>query len=267
MRSILRAVLITVLVSYTLVCGGLYLAQEQLIFVPDKLPANHVFAFPNATFEEVQVSSGTVTLSALHFKVAQPKGVVLYFHGNAGSLRGWGAIAPMFTRRNYDLFMLDYRGYGKSSGQLSTEADLHADARAAYDYLRQRFSADQIVIFGRSLGSGVASHLAVSVPARMLILETPYTSLAAVVAARTPFIPVELLMKYPLRTESWIGQVRCPVYIFHGTADDLVPYAHSTRLMTLIHAPHERITLPGGGHGNLASFSEYQTKMIEVLSK
>lgn len=266
MRSLLRTLLISVAVGYALTCLALFILQEHLIFIPDKLPASYTFEFPATSFEEVQLQSGAVTLSALHFKAAQPKGVVLYFHGNAGSLRSWGGIAPIFTRRNYDLFMLDYRGYGKSTGQLNSEADLHTDARIAYGYLRQHYAANQIIIFGRSLGSGVASHLAADVPARLLILETPYTSLEAVVASHAPFIPISMLFKYPLHTDAWIGQVRCPVVIFHGTADTTVPYDHSTRLLQLIHAQHTLITLPGGGHGNLSSFPAYQQQMIAILS-
>ena len=267
LRPILRTLLISIVVAYGLLCLGLYLGQERLVFVPDKLPADYTFDFPGMQFDEVRVPSGDVVLSALHFNTPNPKGVVLYFHGNAGSLRLWGGIAPIFTRRNYDLFVVDYRGYGKSTGALQREDDLHADARAVYDHVRQQFAAEQIIVFGRSLGSGVAARLAAERPARMLILETPYISLREVVTDRVPFVPVGLLLKYPLLTEDWIAQVRCPVYLFHGTADNTVPYNHSVRLLGLIQAPRELITLPDGGHGNLASFPAYQQKMIELLSQ
>lgn len=266
MRSLIRTLLIGSIVGYSLVCLMLFIMQEKFVFIPDKLSQDYQFSFPG-NYEEVRfVSEGNI-LSALHFRTSQPKGVVLYFHGNAGSLRTWGEIAPIFTRRNYDLFIMDYRGYGKSTGQLNREADFHTDARAAYDYLRQQYDAQQIILFGRSLGTGVASRLAADVPARMLILETPYVSLGEIVASRMPFIPTTRLFKYPLDTYTWIGQVGYPIYIFHGTADNTVPYAHSQRLLPFIQATHELITLPGGGHGDLATFEGYRSKISAILAQ
>lgn len=261
------AIVTGLIVAYAIVCIGLFSLQERLMFGPDPLPANYTFNPKWGRFEEVQLASDGATLSALHFTVPQPKGVVLYFHGNAGSLRDWGAVATTFTHLGYDALMMDYRGYGKSSGQLHTEADFHTDAQVAYDYLRKRYTESQIVIYGRSLGSGIASYLATHTRPRLLILETPYTSFEQIIADRMPMLPISLLLKYPLRTDTWLDQVQCPIALFHGTADGVVPYAHSQQLKGLIKGPHELITVSNGNHGNLAGFAEYRANLARILEQ
>ncbi len=265
--KLIIAIATGIVVAYVIVCTGLFLLQERLMFGPDPLPANYAFNPKWGKFEEVWLASDGATVSALHFTVPQPKGVVLYFHGNAGSLRDWGAVATTFTRLGYDALMVDYRGYGKSSGQLHSEADFHADAQAAYNYLRQHYAEAQIVIYGRSLGSGVASYLAAHTHPRLLILETPYTSFEQIIADRVPILPIRLLLKYTLRTDAWIDQVHCPIALFHGTADSVVPYAHSQRLERQIKGPHEFITVSNGNHGDSAAFAEYRVNLARILNK
>ncbi len=265
--KLIIAISIGMIVAYAIVCAGLFFLQERLMFGPDPLPTNYTFNSKWGKFEELQLTSDGATLSALHFTVPQPKGVVLYFHGNAGSLRDWGAVATTFTRLGYDALMVDYRGHGKSSSQLHTEADFHTDAQVAYAYLRQHYAESQIVIYGRSLGSGVAAYLATHTHPRLLILETPYASFEQIIADRVPLLPIGLLLKYPLRTEAWIDQVRSPIALFHGTADRVVPYAHSQQLDRLIKQPHEFITVPNGDHGNLAEFAEYRANLARILEQ
>jgi uncharacterized protein len=144
------------------------------------LAPDFTFTFPGR-FEEIALPSDDAVISALYFNADHPKGVVLYFHGNAGSLRSWGAVAASFVGRGYDVLMPDYRGYGKSSGWIASEQMLHDDAAVAYQYLLGRYPEDQIVVYGRSIGSGIATYLAKTHRPRMLILETPYFSLKEIV--------------------------------------------------------------------------------------
>lgn len=206
------------IVGYILICVALYFLQERLIFFPELLSPDFTFTFPGR-FEEIALPSNNAVISTLYFKADPPKGVVLYFHGNAGSLRSWGAVAATFVERGYDVLLPDYRGYGKSSGHIASEQMLHDDAAVAYRYLLGRYPEEQIVVYGRSIGSGIATYLAKSHRPRMLILETPYFSLKEIVRQHYPFVPGALL-NYPLRTDLWIGDVGCPVYLFHGTSDD-----------------------------------------------
>jgi uncharacterized protein len=178
--------------GYVLICAALYLLQERLIFYPEVLAPDFTFTFPER-FEEIALPSYIAVISALYFKADHPTGIVLYFHGNAGSLRCWGAVAATFVERGYDVLMPDYRGYGKSSGRIASEQMLHQDAAVDYQYLLAHYPEDQIVIYGRSIGSGIATYLAKSHRPRLLILETPYFSLKEIVRQHYPFVPGALL--------------------------------------------------------------------------
>jgi uncharacterized protein len=260
MITMIASVAIT---GYILICAALYTQQERLIFYPEVLAPDFTFTFPGR-FEAIALPSDGAVISALYFKADHPKGVVLYFHGNAGSLRSWGAVAATFVQRGYDVLMPDYRGYGKSSGHIASEQMLHDDAAVAYRYLLGRYPEEQIVIYGRSIGSGIATYLAKSHRPRMLILETPYFSLKEIVRQHYPFVPGALL-KYPLRTDLWIGDVGCPVYLFHGTSDDLIPHGASQRLAALVRTEHQLITIVGGGHNDLSNFEQYGQELDRIL--
>lgn len=256
-------VLLVGTILYTVVCAILYLNQERLMFFPEVLPADFRYSF-RQPFEEVNWQVDGAVINALHFKVDQPKGAVLFLHGNAGSLRGWGTVAADFVTSRYDVLMPDYRGYGKSTGKISGERMLHEDALVAYNYLRQHYREEQIVIYGRSLGTAIAVNLARSTQPKLLILETPYVSFKELAHRQFPFVP-GFLLKYPMRTDKWISDVSCPIYLVHGTHDELIPYHSSERLLPLIRSKHELITIAGGGHNNLANFDEYHAALKRIL--
>lgn len=264
---ILLKVTFAVVVSVALGCGLFYFKQEGIIFYPEPLRPDFKYSFP-FRFEEITLPVDGAEINALLFKADNPKGVILYFHGNAGNLQGWGEIAPEFTSRGYDILIPDYRGFGKSTGKLKHEDMLHGDAAHVYNYLKERYLENQIILFGRSIGTGMAVYLAKSVKPRLLILETPFFSLLDTAKYHHPYMPQKLLtaiLKYPLRTDLWISDVSCPVYLFHGTKDDIVPYSSSERLLTLIKTEKKLVTIPGGGHNNLSDFSLYHEQMDLIL--
>ena len=264
---VLVKIAFVVAASFTLGCGLFYVAQEHIIFYPESLPPDFRYSFPYP-FEEVTLPVDGATMNALLFKAENKKGVILYFHGNAGNLEGWGEIAPEFTRRGYDIFIPDYRGFGKSTGKLKNEDMLHRDAERAYIYLKERYPENQIILYGRSVGTGIAVHLAKSVKPRLLILETPFFSLLDTAKYHHPYMPnklLKLILKYPLRTDLWISHVSCPVYLFHGTKDEIVPYSSSERLFPLINAEKRFVTIPGGGHNNLSDFKVYHEQLDLIL--
>ena len=263
MRKFARWLLLAVPAVYILVCSGLYFQQSELIFRPEVLPADFRFSFPQ-TFSEVNVPVDGASLNALHFTVPQPRGVVLFFHGNAGSLRRWGEVAESFTSRGYDLFVFDYRGYGKSSGKIKSERQLYDDADRVYVYVRERYPAENIVVYGRSLGSGIAAQLAVRHTPKILILETPYFSLKDLTATFYPYVP-GFLLKFPLRTDLALPQVKSPVYLIHGTQDAVVPYPSSERLLALIASTKEMVTIPGGEHNGLRLTPTYNAALDRFL--
>ncbi|MCG8346148.1 MAG: lysophospholipase [Chloroflexales bacterium] len=267
LQSLLREHMIRVLLAfafgYVLLCVALYLFQERLIFLPERDGPNTVYNF-GLPFSEIFIPVDGAMLHALHFPAPQAKGVVLYLHGNAGSLRTWGMVAPDLVQHGYDVLIVDYRGYGKSSGTISSESQLHRDVDAVYSYLLARYPAEQIVVYGRSLGSGLATRLAAQQPVQMLILESPFHSLADLARRQMPFAPA-FLLKYPLRTYAWIGQVSSPIVMFHGRADEVVPFAASERLQAYATAPVTFIAIEGGGHNDLARFPAYHAGLAAAL--
>lgn len=233
------------------------------MFRPEPLAADFRFEFPQK-FSEVSLPVDGATLSALHFTTNDPKGVVLFFHGNAGSLRRWGDVAESFTLRGYDLFIFDYRGYGKSSGKIASEQQLIDDAEQVYQYVRQRYAPQHIVVYGRSLGTGLAAQIALRHAPKMLILETPYVSLKDLTAQFYPLVP-GFLLKYPMRTDLALPQIKSPIYLFHGTADAVIPYESSQRLLPLIQSPKELVTIPNGAHNGLRLTPIYNAALDRFL--
>lgn len=251
------AVILAALVAlgYAGALGLLYLTQERIILPASTLAADYRFQF-DQPFEEVWIPVQGASLHALHFKQPNPRGVVFFLHGNAGNLVSWTTGLDFYRRVNYDLFIVDYRGYGKSTGHIENEAQLYADARAAYDVMAPLYRDKPIVIYGRSLGTALAASLARDVQPRLLVLVSPFSSLAASAAQAYPWAP-EWVLKYPLRTDAIIGDIKSPILLIHGSEDKLIPLAHSERLKALARSPVELLVVPGAGHGDIHKFPVY----------
>ena len=251
--------------GYAGTLGFLYLDQERLIFPGKALPADFAFHF-DQRFEELRVAVPGGSLDALHFMQPNPRGLVFFLHGNTGNLDTWTTGLDFYQRVNYDLFIFDYRGYGKSTGAIESEAQLHADVRAAWDSIAPRYAGKPIVVYGRSLGSGLAVSLARRVDPALLVLVTPYTSLAASAKRAYPLAPTWLL-KYPLRSDAIIGEVRSPILLLHGTDDRLIPESDSERLQAIAHAPAELIRIEGAGHSDIHRFATYRDALARALGR
>ena len=244
--------------------GLIYVYQEKLIFFPEKVPANTKYTFPQRFKEIYLPTPDGATIHALHFRSSQPKGVILYFHGNTGSLRSWGYLASDLLLYDYDVLMPDYRSFGKSTGKLSQTA-LYQDAQLTYNYLKKEYPENKIIIFGRSVGTGVATKLAADNNARLLILETPFYNFADVAKTHYSFLPASLLLRYTFRSDKFLSKVSCPVFIFHGTADEVVPFSSGLKLARLLHKPENLIVIEGGGHNNLSLFAVYKQALQRIL--
>ena len=251
---------------YVAVVGILFFMQEKLIFLPSKLPPEYTYSF-ELPFEEwiVETEDGA-RLNALHFKTEQPKGLVLYYHGNAGDLSRWGEVASYFTQFDYDVLVMDYRTYGKSTGTLSEKA-LYKDAEVFYQKATELFPEEQITVYGRSLGTAFATYVASKNNPHQLILESPFYSLEYVATKRYWFLPVRLLLKYQFPSHQYIENVVAPITIFHGTEDGVVPYQNSVKLYELLQEDyHKHIRIDGGGHNDLINFGDYRETIQELLS-
>jgi pimeloyl-ACP methyl ester carboxylesterase len=242
----------------------IYFVQEKFIFKPEKLHAGFEYKY-DAPFRELffDVEEG-VSINGLHFHVENPHGLVLYFHGNSRSIKGWAKYAKDFYRYNYDVVLVDYRGFGKSTGKRS-EKDMLSDMQFVYDELVKTYPQNHLIVYGRSLGSGFAAKVAADNMPRYLILDAPYFSFKKTIERFLPILPVKYILRYHLRTDKWIRKVNCHVYILHGTKDWLIPISNSEKLQAL--NPH-KITLMrihGGGHNNLPSFYEYHNFIRDIL--
>lgn len=261
----LKRVGLVVLTLFLLAVLMFYSLQEKLIFLPTQLPSDFEYTFDH-DFEEIFLeATDKARLNALHFKTKDPKGLVLYFHGNAGDLSRWGEISSAFVDLGYNVLVMDYRGYGKSTGERSEEK-LYSDAQLFYDFALDSYSEKDIVLYGRSLGSGIAAYLAAHNRPRKLILETPYYSLMDVAQDRFPFLPVKQMLTYELKSFEYVQQVKAPIRIFHGTEDSVVPFSSGNKLYEAIpNADKKMYVIPDGGHNNLSSFELYQNGIREEL--
>ena len=204
---------------------------------------------------ETWVNVPGARLHALHLRLPKPDGVVFFLHGNAGNLQSWFVNADFYRRANFDLFMIDYRAYGKSSGRIQGEAELMDDVRAAWAQVAPQYKGLRRVIYGRSLGSGLAAMLAAEVQPELTVLATPYSSMSALVADIYPWVPTGLL-RYPLRTDLALPKVKGTVLLVHGERDELIPVAHSKRLAAL--SPSATLLLlPEAGHNDIQMFPAY----------
>jgi len=177
---------------------------------------------------------------------------LLWFHGNAGNInRRLDNIKMIYDRVPANVFIIDYRQYGRSEGKVS-EQGTYIDARAALAYLhsRKEINHEKIIFFGRSLGSAVAVELALKEKCRALILETPFTSIEEMGKMLYPFLPVSLLLKTKYDSLAKIGNIKVPILIMHGDKDELVPLEHGRELYEAANEPKEFYTIPGAGHND-----------------
>lgn len=261
-RTLIGAALALALL-YAAVLALIWWQQERLIFAPTPLPATHRFDV-GADVHEAWIDVPGARLHALHLKLPQPKGVVFFLHGNADNLDSWFANADFYRRLNLDLFMLDYRGYGKSSGRIQSQPQLEADVRAAWASMAALYAGQRRVIMGRSLGSALAAGLAAHVQPELTVLISPYESMAALAAEHYRWVP-QALLRYPLRTDEALALVKSPVLLVHGEQDMLIDPRHSARLQPL--APNaERVLIRGAGHNDLQAFSAYFDALAARLS-
>lgn len=252
-------------VLYALQLLAVVVGQSYFIFQKRQLAADYDFHFEHP-FEEVYLPAGEARIHGLFFEpsAASTGKVVLYLHGNRGNLKRWGAAYRTFAELGYAVLVIDYRGYGKSSGSPS-EAGLYQDGEAAVEWLRSRYKMEDIVLYGRSLGSGVASYLASRYKAQLLILETPYDRLPHVIERHLPFPVPQQLFRHVFPNDRWLAESRCPAYLFAGSRDKLIPLRLPLRLRPLLPSPAHFITIEGGGHRNLSAFAEYHFQLRRLL--
>ncbi len=250
------------------IAGGiaLYFLQDKFLFHPVALPADHVFHFEQP-FEEINLPvSKDKNLNIVRFTVPDSacRGVVLYFHGNIKNVERYAPYARNFTIHGYEVWIPDYPGFGKTTGKL-TEKNMYEDAMQVYKLARSRFSKDSIIIYGKSLGTGVAAQLAAARDCRRVMLETPYLSIDDIMRRYAFIYPVGSLAHYHFPVEEYIAAINAPVTLFHGTSDDIIPFRHSKRLLEKARTGTELVRLEKGEHNGLDTFTLYRHKLDSLL--
>lgn len=259
-------VLLVHIIAYVI----LYFFQDTIIFQRKKLSADYVFKFEpdrkQEKFKEyfIKTDDGE-TLNALLFKTKlKSKGLILYFHGNADNLQRWGKYSGDFTRLGYDILMMDYRGYGKSTGYPS-ERELYNDALTMLHWSQINVAHTRLIIYGRSLGSAVASNLATAVTPDMLILETPFDELRGAIYEPLKSILYFLPLHSTFSNKTFLSKVTCKKVIIHGTKDQVVPLSSALRLKPLLVEGDQFVIIDGGSHRNLRDFKSFHMVLADVL--
>jgi fermentation-respiration switch protein FrsA (DUF1100 family) len=256
--NILKVIAYCIIGLYAAVILLLYLFQRKLIFVPGKLTDSADLNLAKNQEEVYIHTQDGERIHGLFCKGTRPE-VILYFHGNAGDLSGWKFVTEDFTALGYNVLIIDYRGYGKSSGAIS-EQGFYQDGDAAYNYLveTKQFTPGNILLYGRSIGTGVAVNVASRHIAKGLILESPYTSLGALANEKLPFFFPSLYLQFQFDNLKKIAKVPYPVILLHGTDDELIPAAHSQRLLQAVPGKKKLILIDGGAHNDLSDFNAFK---------
>lgn len=242
----------------------LYFNQEKIIFFPTKTPSDFTYNF-NSDFEEIYLTTpDSKKLHALYFKVDTPKGVVYYLHGNSGNLEGWGDVAQVYLDLNYNVFILDYRGFGKSEGQIENEEQFFQDAQLGYDFLKNNFAENQIVVVGYSIGTAPASFIAYKNSPQQLILNSPFYNLKTVAKRHYPFIP-RFLLKYSFDNQYYVSQTNVPISIYHGNQDKVLFYEDHSKIKDKLKPTDRYITLENQGHQAMNENSVYREDLKTLL--
>ena len=264
--TLLKWLVPLVLIGY--LCGlvALFLLQRTFVFPipPVGRTSPQAAGFPQAEEHILTTSDGEKVI--VWYVPAKPgHAVVLFFHGNGDFLAGRVDRFRGITADGTGLVALSYRGYAGSTGAPSEEGLLN-DAAAAYAFTAARYKADRIVVWGFSLGTGVAVAVAADHPVGKLILEAPYTSIADIAGARFRLVPVHWLLRDPFRSDERIGRVNAPLLIMHGEKDPVISIHFGERLFALAHEPKQFVRFPDGGHENLDNYGAIETarRFIDV---
>lgn len=260
-------IIVSIVILYIVISIALYYLQDYALFKPEKLPEDFQFYYENQETREYNLTTidGAVINGLRFFPKGESKGIVLYLKGNSKSIKGWGKFAVDFTRHGYNVLMVDYRGFGKSTGRRS-QKNIKRDLQLVYNKIKEQTTEDRMILYGRSLGSGFATKLASTNSPKMLILDAPYYSLTKVTRRYMPFMPLSVLIKYPLPTYKWLKYVKCPIHIIHGTNDKLIPYKSSLKLSKINPKLTKLHLVIGGGHKNLNNFESYHKMLDDILN-
>lgn len=262
--------LFLVAVLYVLLCAYLFFMQSRLLFYPN-LPSRELHGNPadiGLAYESVSITtSDNVALHGWFIPAREERGVLLFFHGNAGNISHRLDSLRIFHSLGLSTLIIDYRGYGQSGGRIS-EAGTYLDAEAAWQHLTRERKTDphRIIVFGRSLGGAIAAWLAAQYNPGGLILESVFTSVPDMAAGLYPIFPVRLLSRFRYDTRAALKNVTCPVLIVHSREDEIIPYANGQKLYAAAGEPKTLLTIRGShNEGFLTTGSVYRQGLEKFI--
>jgi uncharacterized protein len=251
------------------IAGGvaLYFLQDAILFHPVRLKRDHQYDFPEPHKDINIPIDNESNLNIIQFLTTDTvkRGVVLYFHGNKRNISWYAKYPPFFTRHGYEVWMIDYPGFGKSTGKFN-EQILYDRALTLYRFARTRFPADSIIIYGKSMGTGIAAQLASVRDCKRLILESPYYDFPSVIKHFFPIYPVSLMLHYQIPTYEYLQKITAPVTIFHGENDGIITYSNAKRLKPFLKPGDEFILVKDASHNDLYKFKVTIEKLDSLLN-
>jgi pimeloyl-ACP methyl ester carboxylesterase len=263
------SVLLAIGALYAGAVGWLYFRQERLLFEPDTLPLDEPIC-NDADTREFFIDVPGARLSVAHLTQPNPRGVFFFLHGNSGNLKKWFVELDAFRQANFDVVMFDYRGFGKSSGQIESEEQLRADVAAVWAHFAAAYEGKRVVISGQSLGTGLAAGLAAQLCSEghapdLTLLVSPYSSMRNLAMELYPWVPVQVL-RYPLHTLEHAAKLLGPVMLIHGDKDELIPIHHSETLCKSMRSA-ELVRITGAGHGDVHQFPDVRKALASALGR
>lgn len=252
-------------VLYTVICVSMYVFQEDLLFFPTVVAKEKSYQFQQPFEERWIPTADGVQIHGLMFRADSSRGLVFFLHGNGGCAEHWLDVAELYTSIGYDFFVLDYRGFGKSEGTISSEAQFYGDVLLAYNAMLEEYTEDRVTVIGFSIGTAAAAMLAAKNRPARLILQAPYYSLGDMVKKKYPLLP-EFLLKYPFRTFEFVEQTECPITIFHGTEDRTIYPGSSEKLLEFMKPSDKIYRLAGHGHNGISQNSSYRQVVQALLN-
>ena len=244
----------------------MYLFQDRVIFHPEKLPKNYQFSFTDE-FEEINLSTDDGNkLNGLIFRCSRSRGLVVFYHNHSGNIEHWSRFALFVNKLDYDVLLMDYRGFGKSTGKFNEQSFL-GDSILWYNYALDRYDEENISIYGRGIGATFATYVASKNKPKRVCLESPFFNINYAAKAHYPYLPTKLLSRYKFETNKYIVDVNCKIYIFHGELNKMVRFKNSLKLYEISKHNVELFLIPDANHYNLISNTFYLNKMTEICKK
>jgi alpha-beta hydrolase superfamily lysophospholipase len=266
LRRTFRWAFLPLLGIYVLFSIWFYLFQETVLFRPNAEPTGYVPEPSLKPSMDVLLEPPEATINVQKFDATDPpKGIVFYLHGNRGNIHLCLWEIKPFVDAGYDVWTMDYRGFGKSTGRLS-EAALLADAQIVYKRIREESDEEDIIVWGRSFGTGVAAYVASVNSPKTLVLETPYCSLPDAVCHSHPYV-LPFLFRYRLPTHEYLNDVHCTVHLIHGTKDEKIDFHSSKRLEKRCLELEMEVQFHPiqNGYHNLRPESDFETVLKQIL--